>query len=78
MITAPGAELFALPFPAIQYAKSTPSPGPGFASRSKNTDFPTSFTCWIPIGDKIPWLIALFKNNTLAGSIKILARGSRP
>ena len=32
------------------------------------------------IGAFIAWglITALFKNNTLAGSIKILARGSRP
>ena len=37
-------------------------------------DLPTSAACSIPIGVKeIPWLIALFKNNTFAGSIKIAA-----
>lgn len=76
MMTAPGAELLADPFPARQYASSTPSPGPGLASSRKKIDFPVSSTCWIPIGEKIPWLIALFKNRTFAGSIKILAIGS--
>ncbi len=75
-MTAPGAELLADPFPARQYASSTPSPGPGLASSRKKIDFPVSSTCWIPIGEKIPWLIALFKNRTFAGSIKILAIGS--
>ena len=43
MITAPGAELFALPFPAIQYANKIPSPGPGFASNKKKIDLPAEF-----------------------------------
>ncbi len=40
-------------------------------------DFPTSPTCWMPSGEKIPWFIALFKNSTLAGSINMLVKGSR-
>ena len=52
--TAPGAELFADPLPAKQYARSIPRPGPGFASSRKNIDLPTSSTCCIPIGENIP------------------------
>ena len=32
----------------------------------------------IPIGEKIPWLIALFRKSTLAGSMKTATSGSRP
>ena len=32
----------------------------------------------IPSGEKIPWLIALFRNRIFAGSTKIEARGSAP
>ena len=78
MITAPGAELFAEPLPATMYASKIPRPGPGFASNKKKIDFPISSTCFIPSGDKIPWLIALFKNNTFAGSMNTDASGRIP
>ena len=35
IITAPGADSLLEPFPNIQYANNTPSPGPGLASRSE-------------------------------------------
>ena len=41
-------------------------------------DFPVSAACSAPIGVKIPWLIALFKNNTFAGSIKMATSGINP
>ena len=75
MIATPGAVLFAVPVPKNVYANNTPTPGPGFGSRINRIDFPAFAACVIQIGDKIPWLIALFKNNTFAGSIKILANG---
>ena len=78
MMTAPGAELLALPLPTRQYASRMPRPGPGFASSRKKMDLPASSTCWMPIGEKIPWLIALFRNSTFAGSTKIAVIGSRP
>jgi len=65
MIATPGAVLFAVPVPKNVYANNTPTPGPGFGSRINRIDFPAFAACVIPIGDKIPWLIALFKNNTL-------------
>ena len=76
MMIAPGADDFVtLSLENTAYANNTPSPGPGFASNMYMIDLPASFACSIPIGVKIPWLIALFKNNTLAGSIKIAAKG---
>src|SRR5699024_8043459 len=74
----PGAELFDAPFPKIEKASKIPSPGPGFDSSRKRTDFPASFACSTPIGPRTPWLIALFKNRILAGSIIILVKGSNP
>ena len=70
IIIAPGAEDFVvLSFENNQYASKTPKPGPGFASIIYIMDFPVSSACSVPIGVNIPWLIALFKNNTFAGSI---------
>ncbi len=43
-MTAPGAELFALPLPKMQYANNYPKPGPGLASIKKKIDFPASAT----------------------------------
>ena len=69
IITAPGADSLLEPFPNIQYANNTPSPGPGLAYNKNIIEDPISFACSIPKGDNIPWFIALFKNNTFAGSI---------
>ena len=41
-------------------------------------DLPFSVACWIPNGVKTPWFTALFKNNTLAGSMIRLANGNSP
>ena len=77
MMIAPGADDFVtLSLENTAYANNTPSPGPGFASNIYMIDLPASFACSIPIGVKIPWLIALFKNNTLAGSTKIADNGN--
>ena len=78
MITAPGTESFVvLSLQKNRYARRTPRPGPGFGSSIYMIDFPVSAACAVAIGVKIPWLIALFRNKTLAGSIKIATRGSR-
>lgn len=76
-MAAPGAELFDLPLPNKVKASKIPSPGPGFDSIKNKTDLPTCAACWIPNGTKIPLPIALFKNKTLAGSIMMLANGSK-
>ena len=54
-----------------------PRPGPGLASSMYMMDWPAVLTCSAPIGVKIPWLIALLRNRTLAGSIKIADSGRR-
>ncbi len=41
-------------------------------------DFPASVTCAVAMGVNTPWLIALFKNSTFAGSIKMATKGSSP
>ena len=38
---------------------------------------PASLACWIPSGEKIPWLMALLRNRIFAGSTKIEVSGSR-
>ncbi len=53
-----------------------PRPGPGLVSIMNSTDLPASVACWTPSGESTPWLIALFRNSTLAGSTKIEASGS--
>ena len=76
MMIEPGAEALTLPLPNSQQAKSTPRPGPGLASTRYMMDFPNSLTCSAPIGPIIPWLMALFKNSTFAGSTKSEIAGS--
>ena len=77
MIAAPGAEFLAIPFPNNMNANRIPSPGPGLVSIKKNNDFPASADCWIPNGEKTPWLIALFKNKIFAGSTIIEVNGNK-
>ncbi len=77
MKAAPGAEPLALPLPKNVKANKTPRPGPGLDSSKNKTDLPALAACWIPNGTKIPLPIALFRNKTLAGSIKILAKGNK-
>ncbi len=75
---APGADCFVLA--SLQknaYARSTPRPGPGFGSNMKKIERPASAACLIAIGSKMPWLIALFKNSTFAGSMTIAKSGRR-
>ena len=55
-----------------------PRPGPGFASSRNSTDLPVVLAISIPSGVNTPWLIALFRKNTFAGSIRIDANGNRP
>ncbi len=76
MIAAPGAVDLEEPFPKNIYASKIPSPGPGFASTKNRMDLPALAACSIPIGLKMPWLIALFRNRTFAGSTKTLAIGA--
>ena len=75
---APGADpLVVLSLEKNMYASKTPRPGPGFASIIYMMERPSSAACSAPIGVNNPWLMALFKNNTFAGSIKIPTRGRR-
>ena len=78
MMAAPGAEALAAPRPKNMKASSRPRPGPGLASSRKSTDLPVSSTCWVPSGVRMPWLMALFRNSTFAGSMRIEVSGSRP
>ena len=75
MIIAPGADDLAEPLPKIMKANNTPKPGPGLVSNKNRIDLPVCKDCSVPSGVKIPWLMALFKNKILAGSIKIFANG---
>ncbi len=77
MMIAPGAEAFAAPTPKNVNASSRPRPGPGFASMRKRIDLPVSAACSMPSGVNTPWLMALFKNSTFAGSTMIDTRGRR-
>ena len=43
----------------------------------KRMDLPISMACSVPMGVKTPWLMALFRKSTLAGSIRTAVRGSR-
>ena len=77
MISAPGALALASPLPKKQYASSRPAPGPGLASSRNRIDFPVSVACWMPNGVRTPWLMALFRNRTFAGSMMMLASGNK-
>ena len=78
MTAAPGAVLFAIPVPKMEKASSSPRPGPGFASSRNRIDLPCSAAWLMPSGVSTPWLMALLRNNTLAGSMISDASGSRP
>ena len=58
-------------------ARSSPTPGPGFASSRNRIDEPSSAACERPSGVSTPWLMALFRNSTFAGSMMMLVSGSR-
>jgi hypothetical protein len=47
------------------------------ASNRNRIDLPFWVACWMPRGVSTPWLTALFKNSTLAGSMIRLASGNR-
>ena len=38
---------------------------------------PVSAACWMPSGVSTPWLMALLRNSTFAGSMMMLVSGSR-
>ena len=40
-------------------------------------DLPSSAACSVPMGVNTPWLMALLRNSTLAGSTSTAVRGSR-
>src|SRR4028118_1119109 len=55
-----------------------PSPGPGLVSTIKSMDLPASLACSMASGARTPWLIALLRNSTFAGSTMMLTSGKRP
>ena len=55
--------------PKKRYASSRPAPGPGLASSMNRIDLPCSWTSAAPSGVSTPWLIALLRNRTFAGSM---------
>ena len=77
MMIAPGAEARAAPTPKKVKASSRPRPGPGFASMRNRIDLPVSVACSMPSGVNTPWLMALLRNSTFAGSTMIDSSGSR-
>jgi len=77
MNAAPGAEARAAPIPNRVNASSRPTPGPGLASSRNRIDLPLSAACWVPSGVSTPWLMALFRKNTFAGSMMMLVSGNR-
>ena len=77
MMIAPGTEPRTMRGPTSQNASNTPRPGPGFVSSIKRIDFPVSFASATPRGPSTPWLMALLRKRTLAGSMITDAIGSR-
>ena len=53
-------------------------PGRGWPRAGTGWTCPAAAACWMPSGVRTPWLMALFRNSTLAGSMKMLVSGSRP
>ena len=79
MITAPGADWRVLAsLQKKQYARRTPRPGPGLASSMYMMERPVASACAMPMGVKMPWLMALLRKSTLAGSMKMASSGMRP
>ena len=74
---APGADGRSESGPKNMKASSRPRPGPGFDSTMNRIDLPVAVAWAAPSGDRTPWLMALLRNRTLAGSTKIDASGSR-
>src|SRR5207249_1079345 len=77
MMIAPGAEGLLERGPKNQYAVSRPSPGPGFDSITNWMAFTSLAASVPPSGARKPWLMALFRNSTLAGSTMMDTSGSR-
>lgn len=77
MIAAPGADALAAPRPNTMNANRIPRPGPGLASNRNRTDLPVASAWVVPSGVSTPWLMALLRKSTLAGSMKIEVSGSR-
>ena len=77
MIAAPGAVARRDLEPKNQKASSTPRPGPGLDSTMNRMERPTSLASAAPSGESTPWLMALLRNSTLAGSTTTEAIGSR-
>lgn len=75
MMIAPGAVERAMPTPKKVKASRMPRPGPGFASSRNRIDLPESSTCAAPSWSSTPWLMALFRKKTFAGSMMTLASG---
>ncbi len=63
--------------PKIRYASSSPRPGPGLDSIMNRIDLPSGCDSATPSGASTPWLIALLRNSTFAGSTITEASGSR-
>jgi hypothetical protein len=59
-------------------ASSRPRPAPGFDSTMNRIDLPAVWTSIAASGVKMPWLMALLRNKTFAGSTKMDASGSSP
>ena len=78
MIAAPGAEARAAPRPKTVKASRMPRPGPGLASSRKSTDLPSTSAWEMPSGVSTPWLTALLRKKTFAGSISSDTSGSSP
>ena len=51
--------------------------GRGWPRAGTGSTCPSAADCWMPSGVSTPWLMALFRNSTLAGSMMMLASGSR-
>ena len=64
--------------PKNMKARSRPRPAPGLDSTMYRIDWLASCTSMAASGVKMPWLMALLRNRTFAGSTKMEARGSRP
>jgi len=76
MMNAPGAAARAAPSPNTAQARRIPAPGPGFVSMRNRIDLcAPSLASMVPTGVNTPWLMALLRNSTLAGSTRMLIRG---
>ena len=76
MITAPGADFFAILLPNIANAAARPTHAAPLASTRNRTDFPVSAACCRPSGVIMPWLMAFFRNRISAGCTNSSDSGS--